>query len=64
MKQLAALQHTAFVNQLHDNLAAVLFSQQQSGQQIDDTMEQELVKALKEKYDAVKEKIYEEALRA
>ena len=62
MKQLAALQHTANVNQSHDNLACVLLTQ--PPKPVEDALEEELVKALKEKYDAVKEKIYEEALRA
>ena len=62
MKQLAALQQTAHVNQSHDNLACVLLTQ--PPQPVEDALEEELVKALKEKYDAVREKIYEEALRA
>lgn len=66
MKQLVSIQHASHVNQSHDNLACVLFSQRQhqGKQDIEDESEQELVKALKDKYDAVKEKIYEEALKA
>jgi len=64
MKQILQLQHTAYQSKAHDNLASVLLSPRQAGNNnAADELEQELIKALKEKYDAVKDKIYEEALK-
>ena len=65
MKQIVQIQHSAYQNKTHDNLASVLLSPHLPGSDAsEDELEQELIKALKEKYDAVKDKIYEEALKA
>ena len=62
MKQIFQLQNNAYQKNTNDNLASVLLSQ--PAEPVTDALEEELVKALKEKYDAVKDKIFEEALKA
>eukprot|EP00111_Clytia_hemisphaerica_P002852 TCONS_00008039-protein len=62
MKQILQLQNNAYQKNTNDNLASVLLSQ--PVEPVTDALEEELVKALKEKYDAVKDKIFEEALKA
>ena len=64
LKQLIQLQRSSLHEQWNDNVAAGLFGIKLYGPQSSDNVEDELLKALKDKYDAVKEKIFEEALKA
>lgn len=62
MKQLIQIQQTSLQERIHDNIAATLLGIKFHGAESSE-LENELVEALKEKYDAMKEKIYEEALK-
>ena len=56
LKQFVQAQQSARQRKLYNNIAEILFEER--GNEAD-----ELVQALKEKYDAIKMKLYEEALR-
>ena len=64
LKQLIQIQRTALEKQFYDNISAVLLDTKKLESNFEENdIEDELTDALKEKYDALKEKIYEEALK-
>lgn len=64
LKKLLEIQQQSLSKKHYDNVASVIFDVKKKSEDGDSSVEDELTDALKEKYDALKEKIYEEALRA